>query len=396
MHLSFRIGFLKISTHNLLMGVFSIFFIMKMIRAFAQTSVAGGLWNYIQIFFSAIGVVLMTLYFNKLIRSIPVLMMFIYGTVALVTSLVSVQISRNALFDYLMTPYALFILVIACCDAAANDIEKNLILTVTYYIIAALFIMNFISAGTYDTMTGATADVYYVLGLMPVVTIRTKRFRFIPMIVCGLAVLISGKRTGIFAFILVVIVYYLYYAILNRRYLKVFYYILGFVIIITAFLLLFSLINDSFNDRLLLRLQRFWESGDSSGRNRLWQASAAAMGSSSFWKWLVGHGNLATVALLGNHAHNDFLEVLYDYGIVPLLAYSGFYVSCVIELVRMIRAKYEYAVFFAMSLVIAFSLAMFSFYVIDPTYITAGMIAIGYFLTDFQKKNGSVRPTVHL
>lgn len=396
MNLKFRIGFFKISTHLLLMIVFSLFFVLKMVRAFAKTNAMGGFWNYIQIFFVVIGLIFLILHFNKFIFSVPVLMMVIFSIISMFTSIISVQFNRNELFDYFMIPYALCILVIACCDAAANDIDKNLILSGSYYIMAVIFLVNISSTGSFSTFIGATADVYYVLGLMPVIMIQTRRFRFTPMLVCGITVLMSGKRTGIIAYAIVVIIYYLYNIILNRFNSKMIYYFIGLVLVVFGFVFLFCLINDSFNSSLLNRMVRMWNSGDSSGRDRLWDITATAMSRSSMKSWLLGHGNLSTVALLNNHAHNDFLEILYDYGIFAFLAYLGFYVSCVIELLKMIRDKYEYTVYFIMSLVIALALAMFSFYVIDPTYITAGMLSMGYFLTDYQVKCNNSRSLARL
>ena len=43
---------------------------------------------------------------------------------------------------------------------------------------------------------------------------------------------------------------------------------------------------------------------------------------------------MGTVNLLGNPTHNDYLEILYDYGLIPLLCIIMFLISLFIRFVK--------------------------------------------------------------
>ena len=53
-----KFGRLTIPVKSVLMAVFFAFFALKMLRAFSGSSVQGGIWNYIQLFFVALGILL--------------------------------------------------------------------------------------------------------------------------------------------------------------------------------------------------------------------------------------------------------------------------------------------------------------------------------------------------
>lgn len=392
----FRIGKITITMQDILMLVFLVFFMLKMLRAFSGSSVQGGIWNYIQLGFVFLGSVFFVTTIPRYLHSGVVISLFLYTLIAMVNSLFYVTFTQPWLFDYLTIPYMFCIMMIAFADGRYYDIEENKMLLISFFILAGIFIYSMLSKGIYSTRTGAVADVYYILCLLPLMLVYFKKFKLIPMAITGVAILISGKRTGIVIFVLMVIAYYVTLSIQSRSVRTYAVSLLALAVVIAAFVITFRVINSGFNGNLLDRLTRMIEDQDSSGRYERWEQVLKGFNDSSLIQWLIGHGNGAVSKDFGGNAHNDFLEILYDYGIFALTAFISFVVFIVVELIKMLKDRYVYAPQFLMAVICSFGLSNFSFYVIMPTYITAGMLAMGFLMIDYQKRCHPLSPMVRM
>ena len=94
------------------------------------------------------------------------------------------------------------------------------------------------------------------------------------------------------------------------------------------------------------------------------------------------------------HAHNDFLEVMYNYGIIAFFCIVGFYLSMISQAVRMIRYRSHYAPAFAFSVVIGFTLGMFSYFLIFYTFVTGIVSFWGYTLKMEDSRLQDIHSTV--
>lgn len=74
------------------------------------------------------------------------------------------------------------------------------------------------------------------------------------------------------------------------------------------------------NDFFMYRIQQTLE-GDSSGRDVIYTNAWNAWLDSSFIHSFVGNGYDSTLSLIGIHAHNDWLEILVDFGIIGCAIY---------------------------------------------------------------------------
>ena len=72
---------------------------------------------------------------------------------------------------------------------------------------------------------------------------------------------------------------------------------------------------------------------DSSGRDSIYSQTLNVWASSELFYEILGHGPLSTVFLIKNYAHNDWLQVLTDFGIIGLLLY----VSIPLSIIRFYR-----------------------------------------------------------
>lgn len=386
MKYKFSIKSLKISYSNLLLLVLGFFFITKMLRAFSGSTTQGGVWVIIQLLLMAIGFILVLKKVKTVFSNAAIIFMFLYALLSLLNSLFSVDSAVLSIYSYIMIPYALSILVIFYVNGSKINVENNIILTVTFYIISTIFIFFMLRSGNYSTEIGSVSDSYYVIGLLPVVLVYSRKCPLLPIFVTGFVIIISGKRAGLLAFAFMIIAYYLVEVLRTRKYKSLGISFVSLIAVIVLIYILFIIINQYFNSSLLSRFLRIWEDGGS-GRNERWRDILTGFHDSSILKMIFGHGVESVVRDFGGYAHNDFLELLYNYGIFPVLCYIFFYIALIFEFFKMLKKRYEYSAQFLMTIIFSLMMAMFSFYVFVPTYITAGMICKGLIMADFNKKS---------
>lgn len=87
-------------------------------------------------------------------------------------------------------------------------------------------------------------------------------------------------------------------------------------------------------------------------------------------KLIFGHGYRTVETSLGesSSAHNDFLEVLYDFGLLGLIAYSLIHISLIKRILFLKRNNISYTGGYLMSYVVFLIMSMVSHLIIYPTY----------------------------
>ena len=104
---------------------------------------------------------------------------------------------------------------------------------------------------------------------------------------------------------------------------------------LTFFLLIISIIAAYFFISYQLQNNSYfsyrWEktnAGDSNGRDVLTSTALNIfLNETSIWQFVFGHGSYATVELMGQYAHNDWMEIAVNNGLIGLVVYFAFYVS---------------------------------------------------------------------
>ena len=76
-------------------------------------------------------------------------------------------------------------------------------------------------------------------------------------------------------------------------------------------------------------------------RMNLYAQSIQAVESSSLFNFLFGHGCLATVEMYGKPTHNDWLEIIYDYGFLPFLCIFSLVLSLLRRVVKAIKHNWK-------------------------------------------------------
>lgn len=188
-----------------------------------------------------------------------------------------------------------------------------------FFLIFSLISLYFIPRSVRDNGLFSYLNTgYYVLFAYPMVLLSGKRLpKIVATILMFIIIFLSLKRGGILAMTVGFVLYVLLSSKINAARKII-------VTVAAGVILLFALpkINEYTNGSLQVRYEFTQNQGDDEGRAMMYPLVWKAVWSSSFDEIVMGHGNNAVVndaVVFGNAAHNDYLEFLYDYGIIGLI-----------------------------------------------------------------------------
>ena len=159
------------------------------------------------------------------------------------------------------------------------------------------------------------------------------------VIIVLLCLFFSLKRGGLIAFSVAIITYYLIEASLNSTRKSKTKKVIISLIFLLALFILFSKIDSIFGDIFTTRLLNMQDDGGS-GRTEIYRTVCAMMyNNTNLIQLLCGHGWNAVLTdnPLKCSAHNDFLEILYDTGLIGIFCY----VSLILWLFKEARKQKE-------------------------------------------------------
>ena len=208
--------------------------------------------------------------------------------------------------------------------------------------------------------------IYFPLLVMPwVLLLRNTLVRNLLVGLFVVLALISTKRGGVAAIGLAYFAHSLILVYTNKRKrLLVILLLIGFVSLLAIWLV--------HTDRLPVDviLERFKtvQEDEGSGRIDIWTTVMNGQMNAKLTEWLAGHGYIGTIRDFGFTAHNDFIEALYNFGLVGLLIYCAIHVTLLKYVFRLVSDGSEYAPSFAAAYVIFFVMSVVSHLVVYPSY----------------------------
>ncbi len=223
---------------------------------------------------------------------------------------------------------------------------------------------------------------YIFLALLPSLVVFNKKpiIQFSLLLYC-ITFVVMGMKRGAIIIGLIIFCYFIYRTYKSssrksRKYIMIFSAITIFIA--TSFILKMMAESYYFNQRIEQTLE-----GDSSNRDVIYGGLINHyLNETNALKFFFGNGAQATLKIHGNFAHNDWLELLINNGIMGALVYL-FYWICFIK--SWIKSKANTMVYsgLGMILVISFTKTLFSMsYASTEIYLT---IALGYFLANSYK-----------
>ena len=351
----------------------------------------GGIWNIIGalfILFAAVGMIHCKS-INKLPTSIK--LAFLYSTVVIMNAIFTTkEWTFGYMYNIFMIPF--FASVLLCfyfASMGSSNSRKEAL--ITQLVFAALFFLTFIS--TFWFKTGKlefvmVSNVYYLLCLLPIFLFYTsnKYVRILGYAAVLMCLVFSGKRGGLVAFVLFLLAEGFVAMLQSKNSLKTVKILGVSVIYVLIFNLIYAKLVYNFNLRIVERILNVAKDGGS-GRLRMYEQLFLSIKESSITEWIFGHGYYSTEEILVTHdaAHNDFLETMYDYGVLPTILLLLFYCSLMFIAFKMLKASYRYTGYFLGSVFISLVLSTISIYCVTHTYVGFGMASIGVILADWEK-----------
>ena len=211
--------------------------------------------------------------------------------------------------------------------------------------------------------------IFYSLMLLPWISIiHNKKFKWIIIVLLSLCTLLSIKRSSAIIMMCSVIIIY-YSDFLRNKKIKLSTIFAGFIVVI-------CLVGISYfaSDKVDVVVQRFEliEEAGGSGRDGIYEDVYNRYLSSSIVKQILGHGfdgvRRDSSYIIPVSAHNDFLEVLYDFGVIGFLLYVLIHFSLIKWSIQLFRARSRLAFPVLISYVCFLVMSIVSHLVLYPTY----------------------------
>ncbi len=236
-----------------------------------------------------------------------------------------------------------------------------------------------------DVVTNASYTILYMLPLL--LCSKKKVIRIVAIILTVVAVLLSIKRGSISALSVGLLVYFyivLFKLMSNKSKLLKIIILCLVCYVFYEFLLYFNTLSD---DSILNRFSSIVDD-KGSGRLDIFKHTLEMIQGSSLLEVIFGHGwNMVIVdSTLGFSAHNDHLEILYDFGLIGYVLYLSMIIRLLKLTVYLVRVKSELSAPLAMSLVIFLFGSIISHIVIYPYYMTIFSITWSYIIICFDRK----------
>lgn len=197
---------------------------------------------------------------------------------------------------------------------------STLALCVEYYLISNTVRFTF-------NHTALNLGIAYIpLFLTPLLLLNNSKVSWLCVLVVAYVLIDSGKRGGIISLTLSLLLYFAYArnSVNKSKRIKVVLLVVMFLAVFWGFLSEF-IVDSDFYERLLHGSD---DSDYSSGRVNIYADTLLKYWGSNFFEILLGHG-LGSVVSFSRYevtAHNDFLEALFDFGLVGLISYLFFYI----------------------------------------------------------------------
>jgi O-antigen ligase len=225
---------------------------------------------------------------------------------------------------------------------------------------------------------------YYVLYILPLVLLtRSKALRITAVFLVTIILFSSLKRTGILSLALGIMVFIFVGQYVENRF-KVKSFAISLILLLSLGGIFLYL--DTQGDESVLERFETIDQDHGSFRLEVWEHTSAMISNQDLGSLLIGNGynTVERDSRLNKSAHNDFLEVTYDYGLVGAILYLAAIVSLFFCIVRMILDKSRYAPSLAMLFVIYMVSSMIS-HIIIYYWGNLFMLTIGFIIGNNRK-----------
>ncbi len=290
--------------------------------------------------------------------------------------------TTNAQYLTFLAP--LFVYLFAT-TAQMSEVSKGAYMKLLLMLFVSLMVYYFLSFEKNYVLDFENQDnaAYTLLYFLPLVLcIKKNSIKILGVLAILVAMMFSLKRGGLLSYALATATYYIVYGFSvsdkkNRKRI-----IIGAMFSLIVIFYLFNYIDTFSGNAITERFQNI-EEDQGSGRVEIWNWIFDTYEYNVFsFDTLLGHGWNAVLVNSGlRSAHNDFLEILYDFGIIALSLYVIFWIKLVRYAIRLFKKNSEYAAPLAALIVLILSNSMVSHVITYPKYFVLVMLVLGYIHT---------------
>lgn len=323
---------------------------------------------------------------HPLVKAIAILFITIY-IVSIFFSLAN-PFEGRVLYGLLLLPFTLFWFFYVLSNK--YNLRKLIIISMSVLTIGLIYTYykNYnINLNYFETET-TTNTSYFVMYMLPfLLCYKNKYIKTILIVITILVVFSSLKRTGSIAVILAIVVF-IYVELAKDK--KKWKNTLFIIILGTAVYYLIS--YGGLSDNILISRFEKLPEDQGSGRILVWESTWEMIKESNVLQVFFGHGfnMVQTDSPLKLSAHNDFIEVLYDFGIIGFILLLTTYIQLIRFVLKLIKIESKYAAPMAASVVLMIIGSMSSHIIIYPYYLIMFSMFWGYIL-GVSKVNGVSR-----
>jgi O-antigen ligase len=236
--------------------------------------------------------------------------------------------------------------------------------------------------------------VYYLTFMFPIVLMSdNKKIVSVGIAMNLLAALISGKRGALLAMV-VSLAIWMYTDLRDQRKRKKMFKVLLYIVIAVAAFFAVEIVVEKLNLDILRRVEALVNGEDSggNGRTKIWSIYWDYLKNDSLVNNIFGRGYTATKrnpSLIGlgmGWAHNDFLQVFFDYGIIGLLLFCSIVYKLFANYFSMRKSGYRFHRQFLISLVIFLFGCSMSMTTIQPQWFLAMAALWGFVVGDYERE----------
>lgn len=296
---------------------------------------------------------------------------FLFIIFSFISTLINWNNTQSAIEIFCNLGFAYGCYLIFCCSLEMIFSIRKLIKIVLFMGgIYSLLFLRYIHQGL-RLEAGAVNSIYYIVLLLPfVLASDSKKIRIAGFISLLILAVVSNKRTAFLVVIAGIAVYFIVYFCsknisLNKKMLCTV-TVVACVFFLNAY---FEKIISSLNIDIFERFSTINEDGGS-GRDVIWEGVIEGIKQFNLIEIISGRGfnGVYNYAYVGTSAHNDFIEVLYDYGVLGLICYLYFIIEIIMVVLKMKKIDFNLFAAGMSSLVIFFIMSLFSHLQLYPTY----------------------------
>ena len=302
-------------------------------------------------------------------------------------SIARTPFGSNVFYISLLLPYLIY--AVSCMYNSSFLPRYDFVYIFYFMVLCLLYYQSYSILEIYFTSKDrlANSGAYVVICLLPIILLsKSNLIKGISILASVVIVIMSYKRGGVFALAAGIVAYfYIGYFYRQKRIGKLYVGITLLLVLVGTIFYVFDFLGDVGSDYLLERMESISDDQGSS-RTQIWLKTIDMISNSSFPELFLGHGfnMVETDSPYHIMAHNDLLEIAYDYGI-PIMIIVILMISRLILLcLRMANDKSQYAAPLAFSIAELLVLSMISKVIPDPSFLTLEAFVWGILIGRYQ------------